>query len=434
MNNKILSGVIGFLKRRKLVSLLAILLLLWIVVSVFSTESTALLFEVQRDKFVIDLQIQGEMQALESFVVKAPRVRRGLRITRLVPEGTLVKNGDFLIQFDTSELQQELYEEQNSLERAKANLARTLANIRSEQAELESNTKLEKYSLEQSKLQAKNAIYESENKRKEIEFNLKKAEISYQQLLDRKVAVAKINAASLKQGQLEVKQAEMEVEDAQNDIDKLTINSETDGLVVYNQIWEGNGMGKIKVGSTPWRGMALMEIPTQNKMKAAVKIDEIDISKLALEQYVEITLDAVSDTIFTGNVKTIASLANRDNRTKKNVFDVEIFLNEFDERLKPGMTAQCRIIIDEIDDVLSIPIDAVHALEEKTMVKDASGDPVEIKTGQANDNFIIVEEGLSEGDKIRLQGDPESGTVAEREPKKRKKKPSRQSEQMIIIG
>jgi multidrug efflux pump subunit AcrA (membrane-fusion protein) len=434
MKSELIIKIAKFLRKRKIVTILAILLILWIVVSVFSTESTALLYEVKQGKFVIDLEVQGEMQALESFVVKAPRIRRSLRIVRLVPEGTIVKKGDFLIQFDTSELQQELYEELNNLERAKANLAQTVANIRSQEAELESNIKLEKYSLEQSKLQAKNAIYESENKRKEIEFNLKKAEISYQQLLERKEATAKINAASLKQAQLEVKQAEMEVQEEQNDIDKLTINSETDGLVVYKQIWEGNGMGKIKVGSTPWRGMALMEIPTQNKMKVAVKIDEIDISKLALDQNVEITLDAVSDTMFTGSVKTIASLANRDERTRKNVFDVEIYLNEFDERLKPGMTAHSRIIIDEIEDVISVPIDAVITEEERTIVYNGNGSPVEIKTGLANSNFIIVEEGLKEGDAIQLKGAQDSGTIVERESKKKKKKSSSESESVFIIG
>ena len=433
MKSKIMNHVINFIRKRKLVSILALLLLLWIVVSVFSKESTALLFEVEQGKFVIDLAVQGEMQALESFVVKAPRVRRSLRIVRLVPEGTLVKKGDFLIQFDTSELQQELYEEQNNLERAKANLAQTVANIRSQQSELESNIKLEKFSLEQSKLRAKNAIYESENKRKEIEFNLKKAEISYQQLLERKEATAKINAAALRQAQLTVKQAEMEVQEEQNDINKLTITSETDGLVVYKPIWEGNSMGKIKVGSTPWRGMALMEIPTQQKMKVAVKIDEIDISKLALHQNAEITLDAVSDTLFTGSVKTIASLANRDNRTQKNVFDVEIYLNEFDERLKPGMTAHCRIIIDEIEDVISVPIDAVITEEERIIIYDADGAPVEIKTGLANSNFIIIEEGLKAGDKIQLQGGQDAGIIVEREQKK-KKKSSSKTESLIIIG
>lgn len=434
MQFKLFSRFLEIVRKQKILSGLAALLLIWLIVSVFSGESIALIHQVERGTFVIDLDVDGELKAMESYVVKAPRIRGSVRIVRMVPEGEIVKKGDFLIQFDASDYQQRLLEAQNNLERAEANLAQTVANIRSQTADLKSNIELEKYSLEQSKLQSKNAIYESENKQKEIEFSLKKAEISYQQLIERKESSEKINAASLKQAQLEVEQARINVQQAQDDIDKLTIFSEADGLVVYKQVWEGGSWGKLKVGYSPWRGMALMEIPTQSKMKVSVQIDEIDISKVAVDQNVDITLDAVSDTIFTGQVKTIAALANKDNRSKKNVFDIEIFMNEFDERLKPGMTAQCRIIIDEIDDVLSVPIDAVITQENKTLVYNKDGDPVEITTGEANSDFIIVREGLQEGDEIRLQKKSDTGETPAGQDKPRKKKKSSGSEQVIIVG
>ena len=161
-------------------------------------------------------------------------------------------------------------------------------------------------------------------------------------------------------------------------------------------------MGKLKVGYSPWRGQALLEIPGENKMKVAIKVNEVDISKLALEQKVNVTLDAIPDTTFTGLVKDIAALANRDSKTKKNVFDVEVHLNETDARLKPGMSAHTQIIIDEIPDVLSVPIDAITIENERTWVTDSDGDQVEIETGKSSSDFIIVEKGLEDGDEIRL--------------------------------
>lgn len=418
-------------RKNKIVWGVAVLVVLWTVVSLLSSESNTLLFKVERKPFLIDLKVDGELKAMDSYVIKAPgNIWRNVRIVRLVPEGTSVKEGDFLIQFDTSEFQQKLLEAENNLEKAEANLASTMANNKSQMSDIESNIKLESYSLEQSRLRAKNAIYESENKRKEIEFNLKKAEISYAQLLNKKESTIKIHRAAMRQAQLEVEQARIKVERAKNDLEQMTITSPTAGMVVYKEVWEGGQMGKLKVGYSPWRGQALLEIPGENKMKVSINVNEVDISKLALDQKVIVTLDAVPDTFFSGAVKEIAALANRDRRTKKNVFAVEVYLNEKDERLKPGMSAHTQIIIDEIPDVLAVPIDAIKIEGEKTLVTDAGGDPIEIKTGKSSSDFIIVEEGLEEGDEIQLT--QESG-VQSTTPKRKSGKKSGSDSEMIIV-
>jgi len=406
-------------------------LLLIVIVSAMSSSNTALLFKVEKKLFIIDLPVDGELKALESFIVKAPsNIWRNVRIVKLAPEGSIVKKDDFLVQFDTAEFQQKLLEAKNNLEKAEANLASTTANNKSIMSDLESNIKLESYSLEQSRLRAKNAIYESENKRKEIEFSLKKAEISYNQLVEKKESTIKIQVATLRQAQLEVEQSKIKVKRAQDDMSKMTVVSPADGLIVYKELWEGGSMVKLKVGMSPWRGQALMEIPGANKMKVSVKINEVDISKLAVDQKVNITLDAVPDTTFTGLVKEIAALANRDRKTKKNVFDVEIYLDVGDDRMKPGMSANSQIIIEEIPDVLSVPIDAISIENETTWVNDSDGDPVEIVTGKSSSDFIVVEEGLDDGDEIQLSGD---GSASDPSVKKRKPKKNNSSSRTIIM-
>ncbi|MCB0283396.1 MAG: efflux RND transporter periplasmic adaptor subunit [Calditrichaeota bacterium] len=419
-------------RKNKIVWTVAVVVVLWTAVNLLSSESNLLLFKVEKKPFLIDLKVDGELKAMDSYVIKAPsNIWRNVRIVRLVPEGASVKEGDFLIQFDVSEFQQKLQEAQNNLEKAEANLASTMANNKSQMSDIESNIKLESYSLEQSRLRAKNSIYESENKRKEIEFNLKKAEISYAQLVEKKESTIKIHQAAMRQAQLEVEQARIKVDRAQKDLQQMTITSPTNGMVVYKEVWEGGQMGKLKVGFSPWRGQALLEIPGENKMKVSIKVNEVDISKLALDQRVIVSLDAVPDTTFNGAVKEIAALANRDRKTKKNVFDVEVYLNEKDERLKPGMSAHTQIIIDEISDVLSVPIDAIKIENEKTYVTDAGGDPLEIKTGKSSSDFIVVEEGLDEGDEIQLS--QEAGVQNNSTSKRKSGKKSGGSSEMIIV-
>ena len=415
-----------FLKQKKFWIGLGIVLILILTSYLLPGKEEHLLYTVKKDNLEITIPVEGELQAVESFVVKAPaNVWGNIRIVKLIPEGTVVKKGDFLIQFDTSEQNRRLQEAQNKLETALANLASTRADIQNEMAELENNIKMEAYSLEQARLRAQNAIYEAENKRREIELNLKKAELNYQQLLKKKESLQKIHKARLRQAELEVEQAKLQVKEAKEDLQKMTILSPADGMVVYKKVWDSGGMTKLKVGHTPWRSQPLLEIPSQNKMKVIATIDENEISRLKKELPVEIRLDAIKDTVFTGKVTDISTLAHEDDETQKNVFDIEILINGVDPRLKPGMTAHCKILIQKIENVLLVPMDAVQIKGGKSIVLDEDGDPRQIETGESNGDFVVVKAGLKEGDQIRLQAKGAPGQKPVNKPRKKTKSKSR---------
>ncbi len=430
----VFSKMTGYFKQHKWAAIGSLMLLFLLIYWLWPSAPDALLFTVKRGELVIDVPMDGELQAVESFVVKAPSNLWGnIRIVRIVPEGTLVKKGDFLIQFDTSEQMQKLQEAKNKYETALAALASTKADIQNQMADLENNIKMEIYSLEQARLRAKNAIYEAENKRLEIELNLKKAELSYQRLLEQKKSMEKINAAKLRQAELEVEQARLKLQQAEDNLKKLTLTSPADGLVVYKKVWDGGQMSKLKVGYTPWRGQALIEIPSQNRMKVVGTINEIEISRVKKGEDAEIRLDAIKDSVFTGKVREVATLAHKDRGSDKNVFDVEILINEENPQLKPGMTAHCKIISRKLKNVLTIPIDAVQLKNGRSIVFNARGKPVVIETGESNGDFVIVKKGLEEGDQIQLR--PAGTKPASNEQKKKPKpKRSRGVKRVIIVG
>src|SRR6476646_3871940 len=61
--------------------------------------------DVKRGEFVDYVQIRGEIKALHSVQLTAPSIAGDLQIVKLVPTGTMVKAGDVVVQFDTSNLQ-----------------------------------------------------------------------------------------------------------------------------------------------------------------------------------------------------------------------------------------------------------------------------------------------------------------------------------------
>jgi len=361
------------------------------------------LFEVRKGEFLIDVIADGIVEAGSSTVISSPsRIWGNIRIIKLVDEGEHVKPGDFLIQFDTAEFMERVENTQNELDKARAAYESELANIEKTKADLESQLKIEEYSLEQTKLRAKNSQYEAENARKEIEYTLKKAEISYQQLKDKIKKNEEINKAALRQAELKVKQAEISLQRAQDDLAKLTITSPGEGLVVYKKIWSGNGQEKVKVGSTPWRSQPLLEIPDRSHMKVVLNVNEVNISSIKVGQRVNIKIDALPERAFTGSITSIASLAHDDEDTGKKVFEVEVKINELSEQLKPGMSSECQIIIAQMPDVISVPIDAVTQREGKTGVYGAGGKFIPVETGRVSSDLIVIKKGLREGDKIRL--------------------------------
>ncbi|MDR2040471.1 MAG: efflux RND transporter periplasmic adaptor subunit, partial [Bacteroidales bacterium] len=109
---------------------------------------------------------------------------------------------------------------------------------------------------------------------------------------------------------------------------------------------------------------------------------------------------------FTGKVSSVANLAvNKDGSNKIKVFPVEIYLNETHENLLPGLTVSCRIIVDKLEGMLYIPIEAIHNEAGRNIVyKKISGgyEKVEVETGRSNSDFTIIANGLEEGDEVAL--------------------------------
>jgi multidrug efflux pump subunit AcrA (membrane-fusion protein) len=84
------------------------------------------------------------------------------------------------------------------------------------------------------------------------------------------------------------------------------------------------------------------------------------------------------------------------------VFEVKVIVNEFDSILRPAMTTKNIITTDVIEDVLFLPLEAVHSNDSMTVVYRSNNTRQQILTGKSNENEIIVLEGLKEGDEVLL--------------------------------
>jgi len=404
-------NILELLKLKKRNTVIAVVSLIIIaavifIISIGSGSPTIATFFAKNGEFIIDVETTGEIQAKNSVSVSVPaRVWGQLRITTVVEDGTMVKEGDFLVQFDKSEMERGLKDRQNNLDNVKADLISQKANIESQMKELDNSLLTTGYSFEQAKLQFELMKYEAEYKRREQELNFKKSELQLQQAKEKIESQKIINAANLSKAELRVKQYELQVEDAEEQLESLTLNAPKSGMVVLQKIWSPNGRAKVKVGDTPYRGMALITIPDLSVMLVKTYVNEIDISRTAKGQQVIITIDAIPDTTFYGKITSVATLARSEEGSDMKVFDVEITIEGSNDRLKPGMTAECQIITDTIPSVLYIPLEAVFEKEDTTMVyvKKRGFDERPVIIGDKNSDYIIIKDGLAEGEEVALR-------------------------------
>ena len=241
-------------------------------------------------------------------------------------------------------------------------------------------------------------------KRREIQLNLDKAEISLTRAKEQIENRRKIQIEEVKQKRLSIRQDEERLEEAHKTLNKLFVIAPAPGIAIISRNWSTNS--KFQLGDQCWSSQQLIQLPDLSTLKAKVNINEVDIAKVAKGLKVQIRPDAFSDSTFTGYVSTVANLAqNKDNRSNIKVFPVEIIINEYNKNLLPGLTVSCRIIVDEIPNVMYIPLEALHNEGDKSYVfkKVMSGyDKVEVQTGRTNSDYVIIEAGLDKGDKVAL--------------------------------
>ena len=172
-------------------------------------------------------------------------------------------------------------------------------------------------------------------------------------------------------------------------------------MVIYKREWNG---AKRKVGSeiSPWDPV-VATLPDLTSMISKTYVNEIDVSKIKTGQKVRLTVDAFPEKTYTGNVISVANIGEQLPNTDAKVFEVIIKVDGSDPILRPSMTTGNQIITKTFGDVLYIPLETVFAAPDSVpFVYTKNGWRQVVVLGESNENDVIVEKGLSKGDKLYL--------------------------------
>ena len=407
------------MKKRILIPLLiiagAIIIILIYSLSSKSEVVVKLTSKVERGDFEILVTVTGELQAESSVEIEGPtelRSRnlrlRSIKIQDLIPEGTVVDSGEWIATLDRSEADNALKDIEDEFEKDESAYLRTkldttiqLGQLRDELINLKVNMEEERIALEQSQ-------YEPPATIRQAQINLDKAIRAYDQAEKNYALKVRQAQADIREDLINLEKQKRTKQEMEDVLNKFDIYAPAPGMVIYMKEWNGQ---KREVGAeiNPW-DLTVATLPDLSTLVSKTYVNEIDISKIARGQQVRVGVDAFPEKKFSGVVKTVANIGEQLPNTDAKVFEVVIRLDRSDPILRPSMTTSNQIITRVFTDTLFIPLEAVHTNDSISYVYRTNHTRQIVVVGDANENNVIIEQGLKEGEEIYLSipDEPES--------------------------
>jgi HlyD family secretion protein len=403
-------------KKRVFIILVTIIALLLIVYFSWNKKSDIedITCKVTKGQIEIKVHTSGQLEAetSENIVVPAELAGRNvgiyeIKIADLVEEGSVVDSGQFIATLDHKVIEEVLTKAREDMELSlvalqdvKMDSSLTLSNFRDQLINSTSD-------VEEKKIIVAESVYESPSVIKKAEMDLEKVTRKLEQ--DKKGFELKERQAKSKvdRADLDLKQKKQKIDELMKLSDALTIKAPKKGMVIYAKDRMGS---KIQIGTSvsPWNPI-IATLPDMTKLISKTYVNEIDISKIKNGQKVTLSIDAFPEKELKGEVFSVANIGQPMPKSDAKVFEVKIRVSGFDPQLKPAMTTSNTIITGVYADQLIIPTEAVYAndsvkyvyLKKKKIVKQI------VDLGSENENYIVVNKGLAEGDVLALS-EPEN--------------------------
>ena len=421
-----------------------------------------ILAEVEKGEFVSLVLDQGEVQSSENVEIRCEvkAQTRSLNVIEVAPEGTRVKEGDFLVRLDSSAFEQDL-------ETQKITVANAATEVIQAEAALETAKEtLKEYEqgiFVETKKQIENDIYDAQGQIETARQELNQAKATYnhskklqgkgfitkQQLEAAKFAVSRnefalkravnlkalaekqeqvlveitkvketvqlrsdIRAAEVKlSNEIESQKVEMaQLDDIRAQIKKCTVvvPAGVQGQVVYaKESSRGGNDWVLEEGTTVRERQVLVRLPNPDKMEIKALINEQSITQIKEGMPAEINVDALNNEKLKGIVTKVNQYAERSGWMSSSVRKYAVFVRILDpsDALKPGMNASVSIQARYEPDAIKIPIQAVYAVQDSSFCLVKKGEKWETRAVDVdgdNSQEVLIKSGLEVGEQVVL--------------------------------
>jgi HlyD family secretion protein len=358
------------------------------------------LAKVDRGDLAKNVVATGKIQAITQVDVKSKA--SGIVKKLYVDYGQMVTKGQVLAELDKEEIQARVNQQRASLEAAEAAANGAVADLQRAKVDAEGpDVPMLKRAYDRARQMSKEGVI-SDAALDDAHKNYEMA-VNKQKLAQANEAVAQ---AKVREAQAQVSQSRAMLAQTDEEFRNSTITAPIDGMVLSRNVEVGDAVSSILVlGSSATLVMTLGDI---REVYVKGKVDESDIAKVYLGQEARIKVESYKDRTFGGKITKISPMGvEKDNVT---TFEVRVSIDNSKGELKPMMTANAEILLEEHKNVLMVPEGAlIYDRERKASIE--IPDPgsrdgkkkISVQVGISNGSKTELLSGLKEGSDVILQ-------------------------------
>ena len=360
--------------------------------------------KVRRGDVTFTVNANGALQGGNSQMVTAPMIgSQSLSITELAEPGELVKKGDVVLQFDSTDETYKMREADADLQETEQQVVQARAEAEAKQEELNYDLIKARGDLRDAELEARRnpllaAIVARQNDLalEGARDRLAKLEQDYPSRKSAAQASIAIQTAARDK-------AKMQFDTAKRNIDMMSVKAPASGYFNVernpntNIMYPGMVLPMFQIGDQARPGMAVAQIPDLEHWEASAKIAEADRGHLSIGQPAEIRVIALPGKSYKGHIKDLGGTTGSpwDRR-----FECKLTLDDPSAELRPGMSARIVITMETIKNGLWLPAQALFESDGRTFVYAKSGRGFTaryVKLVRRSESKVVLT-GLKEGD------------------------------------
>ncbi|GAA4712131.1 efflux RND transporter periplasmic adaptor subunit [Brevibacillus fulvus] len=332
-----------------------------------------------------------EVQVVSKFSGKVARVN--------ADEGSVVKQGDVLVQLDSTDYLQQVRQSESALRTAEAKLADTKAGARSQEVEqLESSLEQMKVLYDQKQtnynrikqLFETGAVAKAELDNATADLNV--ARTNYEKVkaqLDLTKAGATTNTLAALQAEVDRLRASLDL--AKSNLENVNVTAPISGVISSRNI---------DPGEMAQAGASLLTVVKMDEVKVEASVSQDQINQIKVGQPIEVHVQGIADKTFNGTVEFVSPVSDATSST----FPIKVKVDNKEGLLRAGMLAEL-YLSGQTSSEIQVPTSAVLHKDDKMYVYKVDGDvvhQVEITGSEKDSNWIIVSNGVSENEQIVL--------------------------------
>ncbi|HZK94063.1 MAG TPA: hypothetical protein VFC67_07640 [Prolixibacteraceae bacterium] len=376
-------------------------------------------YKVKKENFEALISCKGEIQSEKAVLITIPDVFGDrtleiydMQIKDLIPEGSIVKKGDFVGLLDQGRIKQLKQNNEEALKKLLFNINDSKIDSAVELVALRDGIEQFGFDLQYKKIELEQSVFESPAYQRTSQMAYERAlrQLEYKKrayLMTQKGLRIHISRDEDKMNLLVGKDKKYQLA-----FDEARITAPQSGMLIYGRTYGRGGSRKLTIGSyVSMQNPVIATLPDLSILNSETYVEEIYIARIKVGDSARVYIDALKNQEKIGAISDISNVGQEMTGYDSKVFKVNIRIESDNDKVKPAMTTNNEIIIAREPNVLVIPRSALFSEEGKQFVylKELGGISIkDVECGNQSDKLVVIKKGLKEGDKILLNK-PENG-------------------------